>query len=104
MLSTNQFEFLKLVQRFKRHARFCVLKLGLKLEKCLTETKKEMWQIRWHCKDTKNGGFFCSGKIDSPQNHNDSVVISCSFHVLSYLWIVTCHKMVMQDCPILQSN
>ena len=56
-LSTNQFEFLKSVQCFKRYTRFCAYKLGPKLEKCLTETKKEMWQIRWHHKDTEKGCF-----------------------------------------------
>ena len=36
---------------------FLCLKLSPKLEKCLTETKKEMCQIRWHHKDTENGCF-----------------------------------------------
>ena len=36
---------------------FLCLKIGPEVEKCLTETKKEMWQIRWHHKDTKKGVF-----------------------------------------------
>ena len=39
-LSTNQFEFLKVVQWFKTYTHFCVWKLGPKLKKCLTETRK----------------------------------------------------------------
>ena len=30
------------------------------MEKRLTETKKEMWEIRWHHKDTEKGCFFGS--------------------------------------------
>ena len=27
------------------------------MEEYLTETRKEMWQIRWHLKDTEKGCF-----------------------------------------------
>ena len=56
-LRINQFEFLKSVQKIRTFL-------------CLEETKKEMWQIRWHHKDTRKKGLFFGSYLKTKRSIN----------------------------------
>ena len=47
MLSAHQFEFLKSVLRFKSYSHLKSIKMSLKMEKSITETKRKTGFIKW---------------------------------------------------------